>query len=50
MQDDAISPMATEMEHLIAHVAEDDGMSQVFPVDNEQDHGLTITPFKSENL
>jgi hypothetical protein len=50
MQDDAISPMATETEHLIAHVAEDDGMSQVFPINNEQDPVLTITPFKNENL
>jgi hypothetical protein len=36
MQDDAISPMATETEQLIAQVAEDDGTSQAFLVDNER--------------
>jgi hypothetical protein len=48
MQDDAISCMATETEQLIAQVAEDDGTSQVFLVDNKRAAILTITPFEIE--
>jgi hypothetical protein len=50
MQDDAISPMAIETEHLIAQVAEDDGTCQVFLVDNERAAVLTITHVWSENF
>jgi hypothetical protein len=50
VQNKAISPIATETEQLIAHVAEEDRTSQAFLVDNERAALLTITPFESENL
>lgn len=50
MQDDQITPMATETELLIAQIAEDGGESYTFLMGGERAAVLTITALEKENL